>query len=149
MKLMLRGIGCTTPSPGVHQARQLVQSLAIEAQHFSDFAGRRTATVGNHIRGHRRAQLPVALVHVLNCFFTLIATRQIEVDVGPLTTLFRKKALEEQLHTHRVNGRDSEGIADSTVGGRPPALNQYSFLAAEANDVPNDQEVARKLQFRD
>src|SRR6266566_1766385 len=149
MKLMLRGIGCTTPSPGVHQARQLVQSLAIEAQHFSYFARRRTATVGNHVRGHRCAQLPVTPVHVLNCFFTLIATRQIKVDVGPLAALLGKKALEEQLHTDRINGRDSEGIADRTVGSRPPALNQNSFLTAEANDVPNDQEVAGKLQFLD
>src|SRR6266576_1212450 len=149
MKLMLRRIGCIPPSPGVHQAGQLVQSLAIEAQYFSDFARRRTATVGNHVRGHRCAQLPVALVHVLNGFFTLVATRQIQVDVGPLATLFGKKALEEQLHTYRINGRDSEGIADTTVGSRPPALNQNSFLTAEANDVPNDQEVAGKLQFLD
>ena len=61
----------------------------------------------------------------------------------------RKKALEQQLHADRIDRRDAQRIADGAVGRRPAALHQNSLLAAEAHDVPDDQEIAGQLQLLD
>ncbi len=78
-----------------------------------------------------------------------VAARQIEVDVGPFTALFGQKSLEEQLHADRIDGRNPEAVADSTVGGRTPSLHEDVVLSAEIHDVPDDQEIAGKVQLFD
>jgi hypothetical protein len=49
----------------------------------------------------------VAFVDVLNDLLAPIAARQIEIDIGPFTALFREKPLEEQIHADRIHGRDA------------------------------------------
>ena len=120
-----------------------------KAQHFADVAHRRAAAISDDVGGHGGAQLAVALVDVLDGALALIAAGQIEIDVRPLAALFGKKALEEQFHVHRIDGRDAERIADRAVGGRSAALHQNVLAPAEVDDVPDDQEIAGQIEFFD
>ena len=98
------------------------------------------------MRGAARA---VAAVDVLDDLLALVAGRQVEVDVGPLAALLGEEALEEQLHADGVDRRDAERVADRAVGGRAAALAEDAALAAEADDVPDDQEVAGEVELPD
>src|SRR5258708_36916451 len=100
------------PFPGMHQTRQTPESLFINPEHFTDFARRRTSTISDHVRGHRRAQLAVPLVNILNRALALIAARQIEIDVRPLTPFFGKKAFEQKFHPHWLAPRDPTRATD-------------------------------------
>ncbi len=91
----------------------------------------------------------VALVDVLDDLLALVARWQIEIDVGPLAALFGEEALEEQLHLHRVDGGDGQGVADRGVGGRAAALGHDLLALAEADDIPDDEEVAREIELLD
>ncbi len=78
-----------------------------------------------------------------------VAARQIEIDVGPLAALFRQKAFEQQIHADRIDRRDAEAVADGAVGRRAAPLHEDVVLAAEVDDVPDDQEIAGQLQLLD
>ena len=56
------------------------------------------SAIGDDVGGHGGAALAVALVDVLDHFFTLVAAGQVEIDVGPLAALFGEKTFEEQFH---------------------------------------------------
>ena len=96
-----------------------------------------------------RAERPVFPVDVLNHPLAAIAARQIEIDVGPLAALLRQEALEQQIHADRIDGGDAEAVADGAVGRRAAALHEDVFLAAEVDDVPDDQEVAGEIELLD
>ena len=77
------------PFPTVDQSRQTTESFIIKSEHLADLTRGRTPAISNHVRRHRRAQLSIALINILNCPLALIAARQIEIDVRPLAPLFR------------------------------------------------------------
>src|ERR1700687_2745973 len=135
--------------PRTHKFSQPVQSFRIERKNFTNFASGGLAAVGDDIGGHRGAQLPIALVNVLNGASSLIPTRQIQVDVWPLTAFFGKKSFEKEIHPHGINGGNAKRIADRAVRGRTSALNQNIFFLAKANDIPNDEEVTGQVEFFD
>ena len=91
----------------------------------------------------------VLRVDVLDDPFAPITARQIEIDIRPFAAFFRQKALEEQFHAHRVDRRDAQAVTDGAVGGRPAPLHQDALLAAEIDDVPDDQEIAGQAEFLD
>ena len=126
------------------QPRQVV---LVKAQHLADIARGGAAAIGNHIGGHGGAQLAIALIDILNGLFALVAAGQIEIDIRPFAALLRKKALEQQIHRHRIHRGDSQRIAHRAVGRRAAALHQNALLAAELHDVPDDQEIARQLEL--
>ena len=114
-----------------------------------DLARGGASAIGDHVGGHGRAELAEALVDILDGALALIAAGQVDIDIGPLAALFGEEALEQQVHADRVDRGDSERIADRAVGGRAAALHQDVVLAAEAHDVPDDQEIARQLELFD
>ena len=128
---------------------QAIRAFRDRTQRLADFARRGAAAIGDDVGGHGRAQLAVALVDILNGALALIAAGQIEIDVGPFAALFGKEALEEQIHADRIDGGDAERIADGAVGGRAASLHQNVVLAAEAHDVPDDQEIAGQVELFD
>ena len=85
----------------------------------------------------------------MNGALALIAAREIEVDVRPFAALFGEKPLEEQIHAHRIDRGDAQRVADGAIGRRAAALHQNIFFAAEADDVPDDQEIAGEIEFFD
>src|SRR5207302_8730376 len=101
------------------------------------------------ISRHGRAQLAIAFVNILNGFFALVTAGQVQINVRPLTTLFRKKALKQQLHSHRINGSNGQRVTNRAVRRRPSALNQNSVVAAEADNVPHNQEISGEFQLLD
>src|SRR2546422_700406 len=82
-----------------------------------------SAAIGDHIRSHRGAERAVPLIDILNGALALIAARKIEIDVGPLASLFGKEALEQQIHLHRIDCGDSERVTHGAVRRRAAALN--------------------------
>ncbi len=145
-KLPLQRVAGVLVFPRTHQSSQAGERLLIEAQHLAHLTRSRTAAVGDHIGRHGRTQLAVALIHVLNCPLALIPAGKVEIDVGPLAALFREEALEQQLHSNGIDRRDSQRIADGAVGSRAASLHQDALLAAEADDVPDDQEVSFEFE---
>ena len=126
-----------------------VERFGIEAERLADFARGGAAAIGDDVGGHGGAEFAVALVDILDGALALIAAGQIEIDVGPFAALFGEKALEQQIHADGIDGGDAERIADRAVGGRAAALHQDVLLAAEAHDVPDDQEIAGELELFD
>ena len=133
----------------VHQLREPIDECFVEAQHLANLSRRAAAAIGNDVGGHRRAQLAVALVDVLDHLLAAIAARQIEIDVGPFATLLRKEALEQQVHLDRIDCRDAQAVTDGAIGRRATALNENAVLPAEVDEIPDDQEVAGKIEFFD
>ena len=91
----------------------------------------------------------VTLVDVLDDVLAFVAAGQVEIDVGPLAALFGKKTLEEKFHADGIDGGDAERVADGAVGGRSAALHENVLLAAEADQVPDDEEVSGEFEFLD
>ena len=135
--------------PGADAFRQLVGLLQREAERLAHFPRSRAVAVGDDVRRHRRTMHSVRLVHVLDHFLPLGSRRKIEIDVGPFAALFGEEALEQQLHLHRVDRGDREGIADRAVRRRPSALHQDLLPLAELHDVPDDEEVPRQIELLD
>ena len=119
------------------------------AQRLGRLARGHPVAVGDHVRGHRRAVPAVAPVDVLDHLLALVAGRQVEVDVRPLAAFLGQEALEQQVHLHRIDRGDRQGVADGGVGGRAAALGEDPLLLAEADDVPDDQEVAGEVELLD
>ena len=133
----------------IHHLGQAIDLRRVDAERLSDFARRALAAIGDDVRRHRRAEPPVLLVHVLNHLLAAIAARQIEIDVGPFAALFREKTLEQQIHADRIDRRDAEAVADGAVGGRAASLHEDVVMAAEIDDVPDDEEVAGEIETLD
>jgi hypothetical protein len=85
----------------------------------------------------------------LNDALALISAGKIEIDIRPFAALFGKKSLEQQIHFDRIDGGDSQRIANRAIGRRAAPLHQNIFLAAKAHDVPNDQEITGEFEFLD
>src|SRR5213075_944595 len=98
---------------------------------------------------HGGAALAIAAVDVLDDLLSPVAAREVEVDVGPLAALLGEEALEEEAHADRIDRRDAKRVADRAVGGRAAPLAEDASLAAEADDVPHDQEVAGEVETLD
>ncbi len=142
LKMIFEVIRWTAPFAAVHDARKLVEGPLIKSERFAHFPRRGAVAIGDDIRSHRRPELAVTLVDVLNRLLSLIPARQVEIDIRPLAAFFREKPFEEQFHADRIDRRDAQRIADRTVGGRTAPLHEDFLFAAKPNDVPNDQEVA-------
>ncbi len=140
------GIGPLEPA---HQLGQPVDPIGVEPQRLANLPGGATVAIGDDVRGHRRAQLPVALVDVLDDRLAPVATRQVEIDVGPLPAFFREKPLEQQIHADRIDRRDPQAVADRAVGRRAAALHQNPLPPAEVDEVPDDEEIAGQVELLD
>src|SRR5690242_8103531 len=94
------------------QAGETAERFLVEVQCLTDFARRRAPTISDAVGRHGRAEFAVALVDVLNCLLAFVATRQIEIDVGPLAALLGKKSLEQEFHADGIDGGYPERITD-------------------------------------
>ena len=135
--------------PGGDGGGNFVERFGIEAQGLAHFARGHAVAIGDDVGGHGGAAFAIALVDVLDDFFALVAAGQIEIDVGPLAALFGKKALEEQFHADGVDRGDAERVADGAVGGGSASLHENVLLAAEADEIPDDEEVSGEFEFFD
>ena len=146
-------VACALRDLGRHVAAEALGDsahlLERESQRLAHLTCRRARAVGDDVGGHTGAVRSVALVDILNDLLALVARRQVEVDIRPLTPLLGQEALEEQLHLDRVDGGDGERVADRRVGSRASPLGHDALALAEADDVPDDEEVARQVELPD
>src|SRR6266566_4001885 len=147
LKMIFEIVTWAAPFSAVHHARKLVESVLIESKSFAHLSRSRAVAISNDVCRHCGAELPVPLIHVLNCLLPLITTRQVQVDVRPLAAFLREKTLKEQFHPDRIDRRNPERIANRAVCSRTAALHEDFLLAAKSNDVPDDQEVPGKMQL--
>src|SRR4029077_8937446 len=123
-----------------------VHLLEREPERLSRLPHRAPRPVADDGRRHRRPVLAVAAIDVLDDLLPVVAGGQIEVDVGPLAALLGEEPLEEQPHPDRIDGGDAERVADGAVRRRAAALAEDAALAAEADDVPDDEEVPGEIE---
>jgi hypothetical protein len=131
------------------ETRQTAQRFFIETQCFADFARCGFLAVGVDIGSHSGAEFAIPLVNVLDGLLALFFGRKIEIDVRPFIPALAQKSLKKQVHSHWINDRDFEGIADGGIGCTPASLNQDAIAFAELYDIPHDQEISRKAQLLD
>src|SRR6516225_12480551 len=72
--------------PGGDRSGNFVERSRIKSHGFAHFAGGHAVAISDHVGGHGRATLSVALVNVLDHAFALVAGGQVDIDVGPLAT---------------------------------------------------------------
>src|SRR5437762_3308164 len=146
-ELLLHRVGWPFPFPGTYQRGESIQGLEIEAQRLTDFAGCRASTIGNDVRRHGGYVCAILRINMLNRTLALVAAGQVEIDIRQLTSFFRKKALKEQFHSHRINRCNSQRVTNGAIRCRSATLHQNAFSLTEANDVPDNKEVACKIEF--
>ncbi len=74
---------------------------------------------------------------------------EINIDVGRFAPLGRDEALKENVDAGWIYGSDAKAIADSTVGGRSPALAENLLLFGKAHHVIDGQEIAGIVELLD
>jgi len=112
-----------------------------EAEHFAHIAHRGTDAIANDVRNHCGVSAAVFFVNVLNDLFSPVVL-DIEIDVGRFSALDTQEALEQQVHTHGVDGGDAEAETHRTVGSAATPLAQNVLLPAVLNNLMHCQEVA-------
>ena len=72
------------------------------------------------------------------------ALAEVDVDIGQRHALGIEEALEVQVEVQRIDVRDPQAVRHQAAGGRPAArADRNRLLARVADEVPDDQEVAR------
>src|SRR5579863_2351447 len=116
--------------PGGDCCGNFGECFGIESESLAHFTGSHAIAIGDDIGGHGGATLAIPLVNVLDNFFALVTAGKIEIDVGPLAALFRKKTFEEKFHADGIDGSDAERVTDSAIGGGAASLDKDVLLAA-------------------
>src|SRR5258708_4480044 len=138
-----------SPFPRASSCGQTRQGIWFEAKDLAHLACRQLGTIGNDVGRHRSPAFAIFFIDVLDHPLSLSPTGQIEAEVRPLTSSFTEETFKEQIHSDRIDCGNAKRITDSAVGGRASALNEDAVLATKRDDVPNNQEIARKFQFLD
>ena len=114
---------------------------------FADLARGAAAAISDHIRGHGRAVFAVTAINFLDHAFAPIAARKIEIDIGPAFAAFAQETLEDEMIAHWIDRRDAEAITNRAVGRAAAALHHDVVLAAEIDDVPDDQKISGEAEL--
>ncbi len=130
------------------EPRHSVERGRRQVEHLAHVADRALHAVADDVRHHRRPVAPVLRVHVLDDLFAP-AVLDVEVDVGRLGALAAEKALEEQVHPHRIDRGHPQAVADGRVRRRPPPLREDALPLAVLDDLPHREEVAAVLELVD
>ena len=141
LSLMLRTLGTSLVM------RSTSAKLHFEhAAHVFDGGARAQRVEGDDLR-HLLAA--VFLGDVLDHFAAAVHA-EIDVDIGHADALGIEEALEQQAVLQRVDIGDRHGVADQAAGGRTAARADGDVLRfGVADEVPDDQEVARELHLLD
>ena len=72
------------------------------------------------------------------------ALAEVDVDIGQRHALGVEEALEDQVVLERIDVGDAQAVGDEAAGRRAAArADRNALLARVADEVPDDQEVAR------
>ena len=126
----------------------LFDDVCIDAERTPGIAQHAARAVGNDHASECGTLPPIALVKVLDDFFTPVVL-EIDVDVGRLIAFAADEALEQGIAIGRIDLGDTQAVADRRVGRRAAALAEDAALACEADQVVDGQEVRLVAQFVD
>ena len=115
---------------------------------FRHIAQRAARPIGNHRRRETGAFAAVFFVNVLDDFLAPLMF-EIDVDVRRLLTRGRDEAGEKKIVFRRVDGGDSEHVADRRIGRRAPPLTQDFLFPREIDDVVDGEEIGRVIELFD
>ena len=146
---ILHRIADFAEAPAAELLGEVVHLLGRITHRLPRFARRRAVAVGDDVGCHAGSVGTVFRVDVLDDFLALVARGKVEIDVRPFSPLLREEPLEEQVHLHRVHGRDRKRVADGAVGRGATALHEDLLGEAELHDVPDDQEVTGQIELLD
>ena len=97
----------------------------------------------------RHLLAPVFLGDVLN-HFAAAPRMEVDIDIGHADALRIQEALKQQAVFQRIDIGDLHGVADQAAGGRSAARSDGNAARfREADEVPDDQEVAGELHLLD
>src|SRR5205823_618318 len=130
------------------QMRKAIENTRGKIQRLPDLARGTPPAITDHVRGHGRSMLSVAPINFLDHAFPPIAAGKIEIDVRPTFPAFVEETLKNQIATDRIDWRDAETITNCAVGGAASSLDHDVVFTAEIDDVPDNQEISRKPEFR-
>src|SRR5207302_2685158 len=129
--------------------REAIENARSQIERLPDLARSAAAAITDYVRGHGRAVFSVAAINFLNDRFTPIAAGKIEIDIGPAFPAFVQEPFENEIVAHRIDRRNSEAITDRAVGRAAATLDHNVVLAAEIDDVPDNQEISGEPEFND
>src|SRR5690242_21316543 len=99
-------------------------------------------------RGDPGTVAAVFLIDVLDYLLAPLVL-EIDVDIGRLPALLGDEALEQQVIHRRIDGGDSEAVADRAVRRRAAPLAKDFSASCEFDDVVDGQEIAREVELGD
>lgn len=88
------------------------------------------------------------MVDVLDDGFASIAGRKVDIDVRPGLSVFGEKAFEKESALDRIDTCYANCVTDERVGSGAPPLTENALGAGESNEIPDDEEVARKTKIK-
>ena len=120
--------------------------MSSDAADVLDGRARAQRAEGNDLRD----LLPPVLFGDVLDHFAAPARAEIDVDIGHADALGIQEALKQQPVSQRIDIGDLHRVADQAAGGRAAARpHRNALLLGEADEVPDDQEVARELHLLD
>src|SRR5262249_4342369 len=109
------------PPASPHTAGKIGGDIFRQSEDLAGFANGAAGTVMDNGGSQRGAMMAVAPVNILDDFFTPLML-EVDVDIRRLLALLADEALEQQIHLHRIDGRDAEHVTDGGVRSRAAAL---------------------------
>ncbi len=132
-----------------HQLRDAVHVAVRHAEHAADVADRRLRAERPERDDVRDPVAAVAFGHVTDDLVAPVV-REVDVHIGHRDPLGVQESLEEQSVTYGIDVRDGQAVRGQRAGGRAASrADGDPLLAGVADEVPDDQEVAREAHLLD
>src|SRR2546427_4149335 len=127
---------------------QTVERSLRKSKRLAHVAHGGARTVADHIGRHRGMVPAVFFINMLDHLFAPVVL-DIEIDIRRLGALLGNKALEEQIHPHRIDSCDAQAVADYRIGRGAAPLTEDAALAAECDDLPHGEKITGVVQVFD
>src|SRR5689334_21713439 len=118
-----------------------IENIRRKMERFPNLAGRASAAIGDHVRGHGRTMFAITPINFLDHALASVTAGKIEVDIRPAFPPFAQETFEDELVAHWINRGDSEAKTDRAVRCASPALDHDLVFPAEIDDIPNNQKI--------
>src|SRR5947209_180352 len=119
-----------------------------EAEHFADFADRRTCAISDDARCQSGAFAAIFLVDILNDLLAPLVL-EIDIDIGRLVARVGDEAFEQEIVPIGVNLRYPQAEAENGIGCGPSSLYENAVLTCEADNVVDSKEISGKFFLLD
>ena len=130
------------------QAGEAGRHVLREAQGLADLADRHARAVVDDGGADGGALAAVAVVDILDHLLAPLVL-EIDVDVGRLVALGRDEALEQQVDLGGIDAVMPRQKQTAQLAAEPRPWQRMSWLAGEAHDVVDGEEIGRVVELGD